>query len=149
MKKRHRSFSDTSDILYIFILDVHIDLQFSFCIFMQKRWGMKLYSANTGMVIGFTEAAHQRCSSENVLWKYVANLQEKNPFESVISIKLQSNLIEIALRDGSSPVNLLHIFKTTFPRNTSGWLLLDLVKIILMLCFLLIITSTKMYCLLF
>ena len=33
---------------------------------------------------------------------------------SVISIKL------------CSPVNLLQIFKTPFPRNTSGWLLLNL-----------------------
>ena len=31
--------------------------------------------------------------------------------------------IEIALRHGCSPVNLLHIFRTSFPRNTSGWLL--------------------------
>ena len=43
----------------------------------------------------------------------------------MISIKLQSNFIEIALRHGCSPVNLLHIFRTAFPRNTSGWLLLD------------------------
>ena len=34
------------------------------------------------------------------------------------------NVIEIALRHGSSPVNLLHIFKTPFSRNTSEWLLL-------------------------
>ena len=30
----------------------------------------------------------------------------------------------IALRHGCSPVNLLHIFRAPFPRNTSGWLLL-------------------------
>ena len=34
------------------------------------------------------------------------------------------NFIEIALRHGCSPVNLLHIFRTPFPKNTSGWLLL-------------------------
>ena len=33
------------------------------------------------------------------------------------------NFIEIALRHGCSPVNLLHIFRTPFPKNTSGWLL--------------------------
>ena len=38
-------------------------------------------------------------------------------------LKLQSNFIDIALRHGCSPVNLLHVFRTTFPRNTSGWLL--------------------------
>ena len=26
---------------------------------------------------------------------------------------------------GCSPVNLLHIFRIPFPRNTSGWLLLN------------------------
>ena len=44
----------------------------------------------------------------------------------VISIKLQSNFIEITLRHGCSPVNLLHIFRTPFSRNTSGWLLLNI-----------------------
>ena len=43
---------------------------------------------------------------------------------SAISIKLQSNL-QIALRLGWSPVNLLHIFRTPFPKNTFGWLLLN------------------------
>ena len=38
--------------------------------------------------------------------------------------KLQSNFIEIALRHGCSPVNLLHIFRTPFHENTSAWLLL-------------------------
>ena len=38
---------------------------------------------------------------------------------STISIKLQSNFTEIALQHGCSPVNLLHIFKTPFSRNTS------------------------------
>ena len=38
--------------------------------------------------------------------------------------KLQSNFIEIALRHGCTPVNLLHIFRAFFPRNTYGWLLL-------------------------
>ena len=33
--------------------------------------------------------------------------------------------IEITLRHGCSPVNLLHIFKTPFLKNTFGGLLLD------------------------
>ena len=41
-----------------------------------------------------------------------------------VSIKLQSNFIEIALRYGCSPVNLLHTFRTNFSRNISRWLLL-------------------------
>ena len=40
--------------------------------------------------------------------------------------KFLCNFIEITLWHGCSPVNLLHIFRTPFPRNTSGWLLLFL-----------------------
>ena len=47
------------------------------------------------------------------------------PCRSVISTKLQSNLIEITIRHGFSPVNLLHIFRTPLSENTSGWLLLN------------------------
>ena len=71
----------------------------------------------------YTEAALQRCSCKKVFWKYAAKLQE-HPCWSVISMKLKSNFIEITLRHGCSPVNLLHIFRTSFPKNTPGGLLL-------------------------
>ena len=38
------------------------------------------------------------------------------------------NLIEITLRHWCSPVNFLHIFRTLFPKNTSGRLLLAFVR---------------------
>ena len=44
----------------------------------------------------------------------------EHPCPSAISIKLQYNFIEITL-------NLLHIFRTTFLKNTSGRLLLTIV----------------------
>ena len=44
---------------------------------------------------------------------------------SVVWIKLQRNFIEITLWHGYSPVNSLHIFRTTFNKNTSRGLLLD------------------------
>ena len=50
----------------------------------------------------------------------------KCDFRSVISIKLLCNFMEIGLRHGCSPVNVLHIFRTTFLKNTSGWLLLNI-----------------------
>ena len=50
----------------------------------------------------------------------------EHPCQSAISIKLQSNFIEIALRHGCSAVNLLHIFRTAFPKKISGWQLLYL-----------------------
>ena len=40
-------------------------------------------------------------------------------------VALLCNFIEIALRHGCSRVNLLHIFRTPFLRNTSKGLLLD------------------------
>ena len=46
------------------------------------------------------------------------------PCRSEISVKLQSNFIEIAPWHRCYPVNLLHIFRTPFPKNTSGRLLL-------------------------
>ena len=60
--------------------------------------------------------------------KICSKFTGEHPCRSVISIKLQSNFIEIALRHGCSPVSLLYIFRTPFPRNTSGWLLLNIIK---------------------
>ena len=48
------------------------------------------------------------------------------PCRSVITIKLQSNFIEITLRHGCSPENLLFIFRTPYPKNISGGLLLQI-----------------------
>ena len=56
--------------------------------------------------------------------KTCVKFTREDPCRSKISIKLQSNFIEITLRHGCSPVNLLHIFRIPFPRNTSGRFLL-------------------------
>ena len=48
----------------------------------------------------------------------------EHPCRSEILIKLLCNFIEITLRHGCSSVNLRHIFRTPFLKNTSGWLLL-------------------------
>ena len=63
----------------------------------------------------------------------------EHPCRSAVSIKLGKftgeqpcrrtmpcNFIEIALRRGCSPVNLLYIFRTSFPKNTFGRLLLNI-----------------------
>ena len=56
---------------------------------------------------------------EKVILKICSNFKGEHPNRSAISIKLQSNFIEITLRHGCSPVNLLHISRTTLSRNTS------------------------------
>ena len=71
-----------------------------------------------------------RCSRPEVLLgkgvlKICNKFTGEHPCRSAISIKLQSNFIEITLRHARPPVNLLHIFRTPFPRNTSWWLHLN------------------------
>ena len=57
--------------------------------------------------------------------KICSKFTGEHPCRSAIPIKLQSNVIGIVLRHVCSPVNLLHIFKTSFFKSTSGWLLLN------------------------
>ena len=73
----------------------------------------------------------QRSSSSELFFgkgvlKTCSKFTREHPDRSAISTKLQSNFIEIVLRHGCSPVNLPHIFRTTFSKNTSGWLLLEI-----------------------
>ena len=61
--------------------------------------------------------------SEVFCWKAVLEICSKftgeQSCQSAISIKLLWNFIEIVPQLGWSPVALLHIFRTTFPKNTS------------------------------
>ena len=58
--------------------------------------------------------------------KICSKFTGEHPYGSVISINLRSNFIEIALRHGCSPNNLLDIFGTVFYKSTSGWILLKI-----------------------
>ena len=51
--------------------------------------------------------------------------QQGFPSQSAILIKLQSNFVEITSWYGCSPINLLHVFRTPFPKNIPGQLLLE------------------------
>ena len=55
--------------------------------------------------------------------KICSKFTGKHSSRSAISIKLQSNFTELALQHECSPVNLLYIFRASFPKNTSGRLL--------------------------
>ena len=81
------------------------------------------------------EAALQRFSYERVFWKYAANLQKNSH-------------AEVWLRHGCPLVNLLHIFRIPFHKNTyeglllqmsytvEGWsVTLDLPSILFILCY--------------
>ena len=58
--------------------------------------------------------------------KICSKFTGEHPHPSAISLKLLCSFIEIGLRHGCSPVNLLHIFRTPFLKNTSGRLLLKM-----------------------
>ena len=66
-------------------------------------------SKNNSKKKNYSKAALQWCSQEKVL-HHIYNLP--------------CSFIEITLRHGRSPVNLLHIFRTPSYKNTSGELLL-------------------------
>ena len=70
------------------------------------------------------KSSHQDVFLRKGVVKISSKFTWEHPCRSAISINLRSNFSEIALRHGRSPVNLLHIFRTPFSRNTSGWLLL-------------------------
>ena len=82
---------------------------------------------NTDGIRNFMYTKDRSSRPEVSLGKVVVKMCSKftgeHPCRSVISIKVLCNFIEITLRHGSSPVNLLHIFTISFPRNTSERLL--------------------------
>ena len=65
------------------------------------------------------EAALQRSSQEKDVLKLCSKFTGEYPCRSKVSIKLHCNFIEITLRHRCSPVNLLHIFRVSFLKNTS------------------------------
>ena len=75
------------------------------------------------MVSGFRSSHPEVFLRKDVL-KICSKFTGEHPCRSVISIKLLCNFTEITLRRGCSLVNLLHIFRTPFLKNTSGLLLL-------------------------
>ena len=69
-------------------------------------------------------SSHPEVFIEKGVLKICSKFTEEHQCQNAISIKLQSNFIEILFRHGCSPVNSLHIFRTPFLKNTSRRLLL-------------------------
>ena len=77
-------------------------------------------------------SSHQEVFYEKGVLKICSKFTGEQSRRSVISIKLLCNFMEITLMHVCSPVNLLHIFKTPFPRNISGRMLLVVVTVEIM-----------------
>ena len=76
----------------------------------------------------FFERKKREFSSNSLIDQAAAKKQNEDIILNMPMPKLLCNFIEVALRHGCSPVNVLHIFRTPFPKNTSGWLLLMLAE---------------------
>ena len=65
------------------------------------------------------ESSHAEVFLGKGVLKICSKFTGEHPCRSAISIKL----LEIKLPHGCPPVNLLHVFRTSFPKNTSEGLL--------------------------
>ena len=74
----------------------------------------------------FIENSSRSSHSELFLGEGVLRICRKyageHPCKIVILIKLLCNFTETTLQHGCTPVNLLHIFRKSFPKNTSGYM---------------------------
>ena len=89
---------------------------------MEKKCGLKI-----GIYLGTLcvfRSNHPEVFLRKVALKICSKFTGEHTCRSVISINLLCNFTEITLRHWCSPVNLLHIFRTAFPKNTSEGLLL-------------------------
>ena len=98
-------------------------------VYLEQTTLVQLLLALLGLswTIIFSKSFRSSCPEvllRKVVLKICRKFTREHPCRSVISIKLLCNFIEIRLRNGCSPVNFLHIFRTSFLKNRSGQLLL-------------------------
>ena len=75
-------------------------------------------------LLGIHKSSHPEVFLRKGVLKKCCKFAGEYQCRSAISIKLLYNFVEIALWHGCSLVNLLHIFRTPFPKNNYGRLLL-------------------------
>ena len=78
----------------------------------------RIHSPTVPDVVIFRSSRPEVFLGKGVL-KICSKFTGEHPCRNVISMIF-------TLRHGCSPVNLLHIFRTPFPNNTSGWPLLNI-----------------------
>ena len=89
-------------------------------------WNISFLILITNSMIHSYRSRHPEVFLGKSVLKICNKFTEEHPCRSVILIKLLCNFIEIAFWHECSPVNFLQIFRTPFPINTSGRLLLFL-----------------------
>ena len=91
---------------------------------ISKLLGRKDFSMEQLPIDSYIRSSRPEVFLKKGVLKICSKLTGEHPCRSAVSVKFQCKFIEIMLRHGCSPVNLLHIFRTPFSNNTSGWLLL-------------------------
>ena len=113
--KKTNVFSDNTICKKLSILSEHKGIHF-----------FQIVRHNCAHTISNTNCKNRSSHLEAFLGKSVlkkcSNFTVEHPCRSAISIKLQSNFIEIALRQECSSANLLYIFRTPF---LEGWFWID------------------------
>ena len=92
-------------------------------IYLTFDWITNYYSCSP--CSPYRSSSHKVFLAKGVL-KICNTFTGEQPCRSLISRNLLCSFIEITLRCGWSPVNLLHIFKRPFPKNTSAGVLQSL-----------------------
>ena len=101
------------------------------CYFQKKICisGNNIYKLHTFLPVIIIRSSHLEVFLGRGVLKICSKFTGEHPCQSAISIKLQSNFIEILLWHGCSPVNLLHILRTASYKNTFRWVLLHMLQI--------------------
>ena len=86
-------------------------------VFQMKKWVSE--GGSEGNMSSTPDIFSEKCFS-----KICSKVKREYQFQVAISIKLESNFIKVRLQHGCCAVNLLHISRGTFPKNTFGRLLL-------------------------
>ena len=125
--KRFIKTEDVDEITQIFIEATELDVNIQELLTKGDEFlSQKITVFNINDKVNVLLENQQKQPSRGVLRKRCSeNMSQIYRTTPMPRIPMLSNFIEIALRHGSSPVNLLHIFGTTFPKKTSGWLLLN------------------------
>ena len=94
--------------------------------FCCQHWLMRSFRCSSSTFLSLCRSSPLEVFLGKGIWKIHSKLTGEHSCRTVISIKLQSNFIEITLRHECSRVNLLHISRTPFCKMTSGRLFLSI-----------------------
>ena len=114
-----------SNIKYLVLIRLFLlKRKLKYCYTKNETKVMNRISNRTKTWISIYRNNHLDVFLQKVVMKICNKFTEEHLCRSVIAIKLLWNFIKTTFRHRYCSINLLHIFRTPFPKNTSGGLLL-------------------------